>query len=144
MAEEEGKKWAAVDMLLHDLKETQAEVGTLREAHDRSFFLGDKLSACLHAASRCAQAHLQALCPSGEVGGWEEGMKKVSRQEFVCGIGVTLHEASLRLADGRKSLGPVVRVVQVRAGQHLYANQPVAASLCWQSEVFALHRASCC
>jgi len=137
-ADEEGKvekndKWAAVDILLHDLEDKQAEVGTLREAHDRSSDLVHKLLACLYAASRCAKAHLKELCPSGAGGehslaAVEEGLKQGSaRQEFVCGIGVALKEASFRLADGRKALAHQGRAsVQVRAGQHLYANQPVA------------------
>ncbi|MFN9900363.1 MAG: hypothetical protein ACK55Z_16545 [bacterium] len=137
---EENDKWAAVDILLHDLEEKQAEVGTLREAQDRSSVLCNKLMACLHAASRCAQAHLQAMCPSGtgvelSLAAVEEGLKQgPAGQEFVCGIGVALHEASLRLPDGRKSLGPVVRVVQVRASRIFVAErfclQTLRASHC--------------
>ena len=144
-ADEEGKvekndKWAAVDILLHDLEDKQAEVGTLREAHDRSSDLVHKLLACLYAASRCAKAHLKELCPSGAGGehslaAVEEGLKQgPAGQEFVCGIGVALHEASLRLPDGRKSLGPVVRVVQVRASRIFVAErfclQTLRASHC--------------
>jgi hypothetical protein len=135
---EENDKWAhsttAVDILLHDLEGKQAEVGTLREAHDRSNDLVHKLLACLHAARRCAQAHLQALCPSGAGGehslaAVEEGLKQGSaRQEFVCGIGVALQEASFRLADGRKSLGPDGRV-QVRvASTYMQTSQLLDSS----------------
>jgi hypothetical protein len=49
---EENDKWAAVDILLYDLEEKQAEVGTLREAHDRSSDLVHKLLACLQHLQR--------------------------------------------------------------------------------------------
>ena len=106
-ADEEGKiedndKWTAVDILLHDLEEKQAEVCTLREAHDRSSDLLHKLMVCLYATSRCAQANLKVLSHSGAGGDHsmtavEEGLKQGSaRQKFVCGIGVALLEASCR------------------------------------------------
>jgi len=118
-------QWPAVDILQQELAGKQAEVGALKDALERSGVLLHSLSASLHAARHCARLHLRAALwhPDGEEGerlnalaAVEEGLNMSARLDFVCGIGVALREASLRLPDGRRSLGPAVRVVQVRLG----------------------------